>query len=179
MLPALIELELGSGDVAAARRALDQSAQRPELRPTVERLLGAVAVLNAEGQPEQADRALREALDRAEPELLRQPFLAQPAAMQVLHRQPRHGSHAFVGSILEARAAEARRDAQDQLVEPLTARECEILDYLPTRLSNIEIASQLYVSVNTLKSHLRHIYTKLAATNRDEAVTHATDLGFV
>ncbi len=65
------------------------------------------------------------------------------------------------------------------LVEPLTDREREILDYLPTRLSNTDIASHLYVSVNTLKSHLRHIYTKLAATNRDEAVARATDLGLL
>ena len=54
-----------------------------------------------------------------------------------------------------------------------------MLDFLPTRLSNIEIATELYVSVNTLKSHLRHIYAKLAATNRDEAVARATDLGLL
>ena len=136
-------------------------------------------MLNAEGQTHLADRALQEALDRAEPELLRQPFLAQPAALRILHQRAPGRSQTFARSILEAAAAETRSDARSELVEPLTDREREILDYLPTRLSNTEIAAHLYVSVNTLKSHLRHIYTKLAATNRDEAVARATDLGLL
>jgi LuxR family transcriptional regulator, maltose regulon positive regulatory protein len=179
LLPALIDLELASGDVVAARRALDRWGHRPELRGQVERLVGTAAVLSAEGRPQAAHRALQEALDRAEPELLRQPFLTQPAALRILHDRAPRGSQAFARSILGAAAAEARGDGRSALVEPLTDREREILDYLPTRLSNTDIASHLYVSVNTLKSHLRHIYTKLAAANRDEAVARATDLGLL
>ena len=82
--------------------------------------------------------------------------------MRLLHHRAPRGSHAFARSILQAAAAETRSDTASELVEPLTDREREILDYLPTRLSNTEIAAHLYVSVNTLKSHLRHIYTKLA-----------------
>ena len=99
--------------------------------------------------------------------------------MRILHHRAPRGSQTFARSILQAAAAETRSDAASELVEPLTDREREILDYLPTRLSNTEIAAHLYVSVNTLKSHLRHIYTKLAATNRDEAVARATDLGLL
>ena len=54
-----------------------------------------------------------------------------------------------------------------------------MLDYLPTRYSNIEIARALYISVNTLKSHLRHIYAKLGVTDRDGAVERAVALGLL
>jgi len=179
LLPAVIELELASGDTAAARRVLDTWEEPKELRASVQRRLSTAAVLRAEGQPRQAEAALLEALDRAEPESLRQPFGAQPAAMRILQQQAPFRSQEFARSILDASAIERRRGAQDRLPEPLTDREREILDYLPTRLSNTEIASHLYVSVNTLKSHLRHIYAKLAATNRDEAVARATALGLL
>ena len=179
LLPAIIELELATGDLFAARRALDGWDHQPEPRPTIERLLGTVAVLSAEGKREPAEIALRDALDRAEPELLRQPFLAHPAVMRILLHEAQRDSQTFARSILQVAAAEQRRDSQEQLIEPLTDREREILDYLPTRLPNTEIAAHLYVSVNTLKSHLRHIYAKLAATNRDEAVTRARSLGLL
>ena len=66
---------------------------------------------------------------------------------------------------------DARRDAQAHLVEPLTARELEILACLPGRARNHEVATSLYISANTLKSHLRSIYRKLDVADRDEAVT--------
>jgi LuxR family transcriptional regulator, maltose regulon positive regulatory protein len=69
--------------------------------------------------------------------------------------------------------------AQASLTEPLTERELAVLEYLPGRRKNQEIATELYVSVNTLKSHLRNIYRKLDVSNRDEAVTKATDIGLL
>ena len=50
-----------------------------------------------------------------------------------------------------------------------------VLRYLPSRLSNPEIAENLYVSVNTLKTHLKHIYRKLNATNRSQAIAAAEE----
>ena len=61
--------------------------------------------------------------------------------------------------------------------EQLTQRELEIVRYLPSRLSTFEIAEKVYVSRNTLKTHLRNIYRKLEVTNRDEAVAAAERLG--
>ena len=49
------------------------------------------------------------------------------------------------------------------MVEHLSEREREVLRYLPTRLSSREIASELFVSLNTVKTHLRAIYRKLDA----------------
>ena len=62
------------------------------------------------------------------------------------------------------------------LLEPLSERECAILRYLPTTLSNREIAAELFVTTNTVKTHLRSIYRKLDVARRREAVERARDL---
>lgn len=54
-----------------------------------------------------------------------------------------------------------------------------MLAYLPSRLGNDQIADALYVSVNTLKTHLRNIYRKLDAQGRDAAVQRAGTLGLI
>jgi LuxR family maltose regulon positive regulatory protein len=54
-----------------------------------------------------------------------------------------------------------------------------ILRYLPTHLSRQEIASQLYISPNTVKTHMRRLYTKLGTHRRDEAVKRARALGLL
>ena len=59
----------------------------------------------------------------------------------------------------------------------LSDRELEILRYLPTDLSSAEIAGQLYISLNTLKTHLRTIYRKLEVGGRRQAIQRATELG--
>ena len=59
----------------------------------------------------------------------------------------------------------------------LRRRELEILRYLPSRMKTVEIAQTVYVSRNTLKTHLRNIYRKLDVTNRDEAAAAAERLG--
>ena len=56
----------------------------------------------------------------------------------------------------------------------LTDREMEILQYLPTRLSTIEIAECLTISPNTVKTHLKSIYNKLAVRSRNEAILQGT-----
>jgi LuxR family maltose regulon positive regulatory protein len=64
-----------------------------------------------------------------------------------------------------------------KLVEPLTARERDVLRYLPTRLTIKEIAEELYISVNTLKFHLKVIYRKLGVNSRAEAADFARSWG--
>jgi LuxR family maltose regulon positive regulatory protein len=63
--------------------------------------------------------------------------------------------------------------------EPLTDRELAVLRYLPSMLSNVEIARSLCLSVNTVKTHVRHIYRKLHATRRREAVRRARELRLI
>jgi LuxR family maltose regulon positive regulatory protein len=62
------------------------------------------------------------------------------------------------------------------LVDPLTERELEVLRFLPSRLTIREIANELFVSVNTLKFHLRMIYRKLGVGSRVDAVQRAREL---
>ena len=62
------------------------------------------------------------------------------------------------------------------LAEPLTNREQQVLRYLARTLSNAEIASELYLSVNTVKSHQRMVYRKLGADGRRDAVRRAKEL---
>jgi LuxR family transcriptional regulator, maltose regulon positive regulatory protein len=181
LAPQVIDLELAAGDVAAARAALDDwMPPRSIVRAMVEHALRRSAVAAAEDRTPAARRALQEALDLAEPVGLRLPFLEQPSALVLLRAEAGRGSQAFARSVLAGRAAaDARTSAQARLVEPLTDREREVLDYLPTRLTNRDMAASLFVSVNTLKTHLGHIYAKLGVTDRDEAVARASELGLL
>jgi len=72
-------------------------------------------------------------------------------------------------------------DAPDEEVEPmaLTVREREVLGLLASGCSNREIASTLFVSLPTVKTHLAHIYDKLDARNRNEALGRAMTLGLL
>ena len=65
------------------------------------------------------------------------------------------------------------------MVEPLTGRELEVLRHVSGVLRNPEIASEMHISLHTVKAHLKHIYRKLAATHRGEAVRRARQLGLI
>jgi LuxR family maltose regulon positive regulatory protein len=64
-------------------------------------------------------------------------------------------------------------------LEPLSESEIRVLRYLPTHLSAPEIADELYVSPNTVKTHLRQLYAKLGTHRRAETVAHARTLGLL
>jgi LuxR family maltose regulon positive regulatory protein len=64
-------------------------------------------------------------------------------------------------------------------LEPLSETEIRVLRYLPTNLSIPEIANELYVSPNTVKTHVRHLFAKLGTHRRGEAVARARALGLL
>jgi ATP/maltotriose-dependent transcriptional regulator MalT len=64
-------------------------------------------------------------------------------------------------------------------VTQLSPRELEVLSYLPTRLSARQIADALFVSRNTLKTHMHNVYRKLGCTSREDAVDRARMLGLL
>ena len=102
-----------------------------------------------------------------------------PALRPVLRRLIRAETahRALAGELLERLEAErAAGTAPVQLLEPLSEREIAVLRFLPTMLSNQEIASELFISVNTLKTHLKQIYRKLDVTSRRDAIGHARAL---
>jgi len=81
--------------------------------------------------------------------------------------------------LAEEQRAEAARTRQLGLFEPLTDRELAILRMLPAPASLRELAADLFVTLNTLKTHLRSIYRKLGAESREEAVIRARDHGLI
>lgn len=80
---------------------------------------------------------------------------------------------------VEARHGRAARPSTDGLVEDLTERELSVLRYLPSKLSQREIAGELYVSLNTVKTHCKAIYRKLGVEGRHAAVQSARDHGLL
>lgn len=69
------------------------------------------------------------------------------------------------------------RQGPHHLLEPLTEREVEVLAHLASGMSNAQIADSLFISINTVKSHLKNVYGKLGVESRTRAVTRAMELG--
>jgi LuxR family transcriptional regulator, maltose regulon positive regulatory protein len=186
---ALARLRLLEGQPAAARATLqphrDHAASGTPLAVRAEAWLLDALALDALAEHDAAAQSLERALDLAEPAGLRRLILTHGSAVRpLLHRHARHGTAhpALVGETLAAveRGGRARsRPAPAMLAEPLSEREQAILRYLPTMMSNQEIAGELFVSVNTVKTHLKAIYRKLDAPGRREAVSRARELGLM
>jgi DNA-binding CsgD family transcriptional regulator len=88
---------------------------------------------------------------------------------------------ADAGPIFETADLPADPDSPQSARRPrgLTHGETRVLQYLPSNLSAREIAGELYLSVNTVKTHQRHLYQKLGARNRTQAVKQARALGLL
>jgi LuxR family maltose regulon positive regulatory protein len=118
------------------------------------------------------------ALHLAEPDRLILPF-AMTGAWQLLAALPPHGTAhaALVTDILDAVLGGAPGHATTpEPTEQLSPSELRVLRYLPTNLTRAEIADQLSVSLNTINTHIRRIYTKLGATDRSSAVHRGREL---
>jgi LuxR family maltose regulon positive regulatory protein len=81
--------------------------------------------------------------------------------------------------LAEEERAESARSRLHAMIEPLTDRELGILRLLPAPTPQRELASALFVTPNTLKTHLRAIYRKLGAESRDDAVIRARERGLI
>jgi LuxR family maltose regulon positive regulatory protein len=164
-----------AGDLEGARARVAELATEPWLVADV-----AVArMLLADGEPAAAAERLAAAAEVHERELHTVTGMELAVLQALLTRQIRHGTahRAVVGELLDAFADRApARHSVAPLLEPLSDREQAILRYLPTTLSNREIAAELFVTTNTVKTHLRSIYRKLDVARRREAVERARDL---
>ena len=74
---------------------------------------------------------------------------------------------------------EPRARRRSKFRRPLTERERDVLRYLPTRLSTVDIARGLHISPNTVKTHTKAVYRKLGASCRSEAVDAARAHGLL
>jgi len=130
-----------------------------------------------------SSRALEAALDYAESGGLLLPFLQHPApALLERHSRLRTTHAALISEILDllsGHAPRARPSDAAPLREALSESELRVLRYLPTNLSAPEIASELYLGVSTVKTHIHHIYAKLGVHRRAEGVERARALGLL
>ena len=86
---------------------------------------------------------------------------------------------ALINAGVKARRRVASASRPGTSVDPLTAAETRALEKLAEGLTYTQIASELYLSLNTVKTHLRHAYMKLGATSRSSAVKRAASLGIL
>ena len=110
------------------------------------------------------------------------PFVELGSAMvDLLENLLQSGSSANkkISKILAAFPQSPESPEEEQLHDPLTWREHEVLQLLAGRLQNKEISAQLHISPVTVKAHLRNIYQKLNVSRRHEAVAKAGDLGLI
>jgi LuxR family maltose regulon positive regulatory protein len=146
-------------------------------------LLGVIA-REVLGGPEAAGRALQHALELAEPDQVPVPSLRHPPPGQRgRHHQHPSTDESRIGSAAGLPAGADRPTTPPPAPAPhlqaLTHGETRVLRYLPTNLSAREIAEQLYLSVHTVKTHQRHLYQKLGARTRTQAVQQARALGLL
>jgi LuxR family maltose regulon positive regulatory protein len=128
---------------------------------------------------------VEEALELAQPEGYRMPLLKiGPPLRELLKRRIRAGtSHrGLAGELIDSLDVDVDAPGPEApllLLDPLSGREEAVLRYLPTVMSKAEIASELFVSVNTVKTHTKNIYRKLGVGTRTEAVRRARNLNLV
>jgi LuxR family maltose regulon positive regulatory protein len=188
------EIRIAVGAMALADNEPERTIE--QLEPVIERsalslapnwtaiyaLLFNAAAREQVGEPGGAEESIERALELAEPEGFIFPFLVAPAR-ELLERHPRHRSAhgALLATIGDVRAGVTprRRGAPNPLLAELSDAELRVVRYLPSNLRAREIAAELLVSTNTVRTHLRHIYAKLDAHDRAEAVARARELGLL
>ena len=161
-----------------------RARQRP--RAIIEAEILRALAHQARGDAAQAAETLAHALTLAAPEGYLRLFLDEGVPLHaLLSRAAQRGApEDFVGRLQAAFATEAQDAGVVQAIAPLTSslpeplseRELEVLRFLPTSLSATEIAQELFLSVHTVRSHLKAIYAKLDAHSRYEAIARAQAL---
>jgi LuxR family maltose regulon positive regulatory protein len=182
----LARIELASGDPAAALRAVIRfvSVAREPILPwsRVDAWVLAAIARDALHDQDGALRALERALGLAEPRGFGDVIERYgPPVRSLLRRRISRGTahRALAGSMLsslDAVSAPSGPSAPAALLEPLSERELTVLRFLPTMMSNAQIAGEMFVSVNTVKTHLKHVYRKLDVTDRRDCVARARQL---
>src|SRR3954447_6841501 len=148
------------------------------------RLLNALAH-DARGQRQEALAQLDQALTQAVPAGYVRQFLDEGAPMELLLHaaEQRPGTGDLAQAVLRAGRGATPREAARPVATPapegLSERELEVLPLLATSLTGPEIAQQLFMSVNTFRTHSRHIFTKLDVKTRRSAVLRASELDLI
>ncbi len=149
---------------------------------TIDRIRALLAAAVAHRRLSQAGEAaevLSQALALAEPEDACGPFLLAGAAVRsalTVLISPSNRCAAFAGKILDRFDGRLSRPAASQPAALLTDSEVAVLRFLPSHMTNQEIAESLFLSINTIKTHLSSVYRKLGVANRRQAIAQARRL---
>ena len=165
----------------------DLVEKRSFQRRIIEILALKALALHQRGDLDQALPAIERALALAEPEGYQRTFIdeGEPMARLLYQAAARGISPDYAGRLLAVLAQEnpetppAGKVPSGDLVEPLSAREVEVLGLIAEGLSNGEIASRLYISLSTVKGHTTSIFGRLGVKNRTQAVARARSLGLL
>ena len=187
---ALAHARLAAGDHQTAGRALAAAVTSPGEPPEQVRLEGCLMdarLSYGAGDGVRGRRSLEQALRLGKPERLRLAFALERAWIRPVLRRDPELAHAYRDLLEPGRMTSSslpvRRSDTGQpepvIVEQLSERESEVLKHLSGMLSTAEIAAEMYISVNTVKTHLRSIYRKLSARHRGEAVRRARQLELI
>ena len=185
---ALAHAWMAVGDQQAARRVLDAVEETfdgdPQLR-SVAGLLADARLSYRTGNSTRGRRSLQRALQLARPEQVRLPFAMERSWIRPVLRRDAELARAY-SDLLEPGPAAFSHEGQQpegaaapRVVKKLSEREREVLTHLSELLSTAEIAAEMYLSVNTVKTHLRSIYRKLSVGHRSEAVRCARQLELI
>ena len=164
--------------------AADGATDGVTLQEQISGLLIAAAAQRRLGLADEAGWLLEQALTLAEPEGAYRAFLDAGAAVRsamtvLIAPTSRHAG--FAGRILERFDAQAPRPSgpADAASVPLTDSERAVLRFLPSHMTNEEISQALFLSINTVKTHLRSAYRKLGVSSRREAIARGRRLGLL
>jgi len=142
-------------------------------------LLAAAVAHRRLSQTGEAAEVLSQALALAEPEDACGPFLLAGAAVRsalTVLISPSNRCAAFAGKILDRFDGRLSKPAASQPAALLTDSEVAVLRFLPSHMTNQEIAESLFLSINTIKTHLSSVYRKLGVANRRQAIAQARRL---
>jgi LuxR family transcriptional regulator, maltose regulon positive regulatory protein len=178
---AVIELESGNPEAALTilRDVLEGKLLIIHDFVLVEAHLLAATAYHKLGNASEVGSSVEKALALAERDRLIFPFAMTEAGEPVRQIQRHKTAHAaLLFDIVDVLEEAPVRDDRVPMraANELSATELRVLRYLPTNLSRSDIARQLYVSVNTVNTHVRNIYSKLDAGSRTEAVDRARQL---
>jgi LuxR family maltose regulon positive regulatory protein len=190
---AFLRILIAQGRLDEAQILLDPIIEMTEQRGHTTRLIEILILKalasEASGETSEAMEAIEQALTVAEPGGFIRIFVDEgpPMAKLLYEAISRRISPRYAGRLLAAfpdtkpeQITSPKRPALEfELIEPLSEREIEVLHLISEGMTNKEIASKLFLSLNTIKVHTRNINSKLGTHNRTESVARARLLGLL
>lgn len=188
--PTIARILLAQGQLAEATKLLQQLFEQAKTGELTARMLEILIlqalVWQAEGEMDTAVTTLEQALTLAEPCGFIRTFVDEGSSMARLLYEAlsqdiapdyvRQLLAAFPVSEPEQTTPSQPDNSEFAWIEPLSAREVEVLELIAEGLTNKDISDRLYLTLNTVKTHTRNIYSKLGVNSRMQAVARARDL---